>query len=33
VHYQDLPDTAWYSWNDAPHAVRWSDFALTYGSW
>ena len=33
VRYQDLPDTAWYSWYSAPHAVRWSDFALTYGSW
>jgi len=24
---------AFYTWYDSPHAVRWSDFALLYGSW
>lgn len=32
VEYYDR-GTPWYSWYDAPHAVRWSDFALLYGSW
>ncbi len=25
--------TPWYSWYDGPHAVRWSDSALLYGTW
>lgn len=32
VEYWDSPGP-WYSWLDAPWPVRWSDFALTYGSW
>lgn len=32
VEYYDR-GTPWYSWYDAPHAVRWADFALLYGSW
>jgi pimeloyl-ACP methyl ester carboxylesterase len=32
VEYWDTPGP-WYSWYDAPHAVRWSDYALLYGSW
>lgn len=32
VEYWDRPGP-WYSWYDGPHAVRWSDFALTYGTW
>ncbi|HWH43859.1 MAG TPA: hypothetical protein VNT32_03950 [Thermoleophilaceae bacterium] len=33
VEWNDAPSTTWYSWYDAPHSVRWSDFALFYGSW
>jgi pimeloyl-ACP methyl ester carboxylesterase len=32
VEYWDTPGP-WYSWFSAPHAVRWSDFGLTYGHW
>jgi pimeloyl-ACP methyl ester carboxylesterase len=32
VEWWDTPGP-WYSWFDAPHAVRWSDFGLTYGTW
>jgi pimeloyl-ACP methyl ester carboxylesterase len=32
VEWWDAPGP-WYAWYDAPHAVRWSDYALTYGSW
>jgi triacylglycerol esterase/lipase EstA (alpha/beta hydrolase family) len=32
VEYSDSGGP-WYAWYDAPHAIRWSDFALTYGSW
>lgn len=32
VEWWDRPGP-WYAWYDAPHVVRWSDFALTYGSW
>jgi putative serine esterase DUF676 len=32
VEWWDTPGP-WYSWYDAPHVVRWSDFALLYGSW
>jgi pimeloyl-ACP methyl ester carboxylesterase len=32
VEYWDSPGP-WYSWYSAPHAVRWSDFGLTYGTW
>lgn len=32
VEYWDTPGP-WYSWYSAPHAVRWSDFGLLYGSW
>lgn len=32
VEYYDR-GTPWYAWYDAPHPVRWSDFALAYGSW
>jgi Palmitoyl protein thioesterase len=32
VEYNDNGGT-WYSWLDAPHAVRWSDFGLLYGTW
>jgi hypothetical protein len=32
VEYWDRPGP-WYAWYDAPYAVRWTDFALTYGSW
>lgn len=32
VEYWDRPGP-WYSWYDAPHAVRWTDYALTYGTW
>lgn len=31
VQYND--NAGWFAWYDAPRAVRWSDFALTYGSW
>ena len=23
----------WHTWYDGPHAVRWADFGLLYGSW
>jgi hypothetical protein len=32
VEYWDTPGP-WYAWYDAPYPVRWSDFALLYGSW
>jgi hypothetical protein len=32
VRYSD-DGGPWYSWYDAPWAVRWSDFAMLYGSW
>ena len=32
VEYYDR-GTPWYQWLNAPHAVRWSDQALLYGSW
>jgi hypothetical protein len=32
VEWWDTPGP-WYAWYDAPHAVRWSDFSLLYGSW
>jgi hypothetical protein len=32
VEWWDTPGP-WYAWYDAPHAVRWSDFGLTYGTW
>jgi hypothetical protein len=32
VEYWDRPGP-WYSWYSAPHAVRWSDFSMVYGSW
>ena len=32
VEYNDYGGP-WYAWYNAPHAVRWSDFALFYGSW
>jgi pimeloyl-ACP methyl ester carboxylesterase len=32
VEYYDR-GSPWYAWYDAPHAVRWSDNALLYGSW
>jgi len=32
TEYNDFGGT-WYSWYSAPHAVRWSDNALLYGSW
>ena len=32
VNYQDNGGP-WYAWYDAPWEVRWSDFALLYGSW
>jgi pimeloyl-ACP methyl ester carboxylesterase len=32
VYYWDRPGP-WYSWYDAPHAVRWSDYSMVYGSW
>lgn len=32
VEYWDRPGP-WYAWYDAPHAVRWSDFALYLGTW
>ncbi|HEX9991311.1 MAG TPA: hypothetical protein VGB14_00135 [Acidimicrobiales bacterium] len=31
VQYND--NAGWFAWYDAPRAVRWSDYALTYGSW
>lgn len=30
--YYDRPGP-WYSWYDGPHAVRWADYSLLYGSW
>jgi hypothetical protein len=32
VNYWDRPGP-WYAWNDAPYSVRWTDFALYYGTW
>jgi pimeloyl-ACP methyl ester carboxylesterase len=32
VEYWDRPGP-WYAWYDAPYAVRWTDFALYYGTW
>jgi pimeloyl-ACP methyl ester carboxylesterase len=32
VEWWDTPGP-WYAWYDAPHAVRWSDYGLLYGSW
>ncbi len=32
VEYWDRPGP-WYSWYDAPYSVRWTDFALFYGTW
>ena len=32
VEYNDFGGQ-WFSWLDAPHAVRWSDFGLTFGDW
>lgn len=32
VEYSDNGG-AWYSWYDAPWGVRWSDYALLYGTW
>lgn len=32
VRYQDNGG-AWYTWYDAPWGVRWSDYAMLYGSW
>jgi pimeloyl-ACP methyl ester carboxylesterase len=32
VEYWDRPGP-WYAWYDAPHAVRWSDYSMLYGSW
>lgn len=32
VYYQDYGGS-WYAWYDAPWSVRWSDYAMVYGSW
>lgn len=32
VEYWDRPGP-WYSWYSAPYSVRWTDFALYYGTW
>ena len=32
VEYYDR-GSSWKTWYSAPHGVRWSDFALTYGTW
>jgi hypothetical protein len=32
VNYWDRPGP-WLAWNDAPYEVRWTDFALYYGTW
>lgn len=32
VEYWDRPGP-WYAWYDAPYSVRWTDFALYYGTW
>jgi hypothetical protein len=32
VEYYDR-GSPWKTWYDGPHGIRWSDFALTYGSW
>jgi pimeloyl-ACP methyl ester carboxylesterase len=32
VEYWDAPGP-WYAWYNAPHAVRWSDYAMLYGTW
>lgn len=32
VNYWDRPGP-WYAWYDAPHAVRWADYAMYLGTW
>lgn len=33
VDYMDAPSTSWTRWSSAPHSVKWTNYAATYGSW